>query len=510
MIEYIQCEGRKLNLASEASQKLKHLFSIDSVNVLIGANGSGKTRLLLRAAEFLTSGALLGDEGSYSMLAASGESQASNAKSPPVEWGVVYYTPIPYRRKVRTHRNLIDASIGDSNELAKERVSRFKAIASDLNVNARLTGVIGYSQRIFSSIFYSVLIERATRIEAPHINEVFVQIQELRHQIANTVERKNGPAISAERKLLESRKLALENEVQEWKRKFVELLKGFIMNRIPRKGDGDYLSSLSALEHILRKSKHREDVVQLYLEHYEIAVFRTNVTAKGLLNKWFEMAFQTKLCLDTLQHRRLLGKTRRNEVRFLVGDDVLYQEITQTGACVILEWQNLSSGLLALVEQFSRIDLAIKKLAARQLSKVLVLIDEGDAFLHLDWQRQYILLVDRFFGRLKKTHSLECLQLLIASHSPVLAADLPTCMVASLDSDIAEFKTFAAPLDDIIFQSFGSNAMGEFAATKIREIYGRAQSGNLDNRDKLLVAEIGDLAIQNAILGTQVGEQNDS
>ncbi|HFF2349076.1 TPA: AAA family ATPase, partial [Pseudomonas aeruginosa] len=165
-----------------------------------------------------------------------------------------------------------------------------------------------------------------------------------------------------------------------------------------------------------------------------------------------------------------------------------------------IEWSNLSSGLQALVEQFSLIDEAVAQASQQGRSSVLLLIDEGDAYLHLDWQRKYISLLNKYLANVKKRHRLESLQLILATHSPLLAADIPSEFVTNLDS-ATRTKSFAAPLEEVIAGSFESNSIGEFAASKINEVYKRAQKSKLTKEDRKLISAIGDPAIQAALSG---------
>lgn len=163
-----------------------------------------------------------------------------------------------------------------------------------------------------------------------------------------------------------------------------------------------------------------------------------------------------------------------------------------------IEWDNLSSGLQALVEQFSLIGDAVGEAVVQGRSSILLLIDEGDAYLHLEWQRRYISLINQYLGKLKRQHGLQSLQLILATHSPLLAADLPGEFVKNLDSD-EKIKTFAAPLEEVISGSFESSSLGEFAASKINEIYKRAKDSNLTETDIRVIESIGDPGIRSAI-----------
>ena len=159
----------------------------------------------------------------------------------------------------------------------------------------------------------------------------------------------------------------------------------------------------------------------------------------------------------------------------------------------------MSSGLQALVEQFALIGEAVNNAARKGRLSLVILIDEGDAYLHLDWQRKYFSLLNKYLGDLKTQHNLDSLQLILATHSPLLAADIPGDFVTNLDSD-ETMKTFAAPLEEVIAGSFESSSLGEFAAKKINEIYRRAQSSSLTDTDRRLIKAVGDVAIRSALM----------
>lgn len=51
----------------------------------------------------------------------------------------------------------------------------------------------------------------------------------------------------------------------------------------------------------------------------------------------------------------------------------------------------------------------------------------------------------------------------------------------------------------MIAGAFGSNSLGEFAASKINEIYRRAVTGDTTDSDRQVVEVIGDSAIKSAL-----------
>lgn len=100
---------------------------------------------------------------------------------------------------------------------------------------------------------------------------------------------------------------------------------------------------------------------------------------------------------------------------------------------------------------------------------------------------------------MKRDFHLVTLQVILTTHSPVIATDFPSHMVTNLDEKVTPRQTFAAPLDDIALTSFGAHTIGSFAAKKIDELHARLRAGNKSEADVALLEEIGDLTIQNAL-----------
>lgn len=171
-------------------------------------------------------------------------------------------------------------------------------------------------------------------------------------------------------------------------------------------------------------------------------------------------------------------------------------------------WTNVSSGLWALITQCIELDRAIKTLSRmRKVTTVLVMIDEGDAFLHLEWQRKYIETMNRFLARIKGNYQIPCLQLIIATHSPLLATDVPSAYVNRLEDRrmVEPRPTFAAPLQTILNSSFEAKTIGQYALQKIRETISNVKSGNATEMDRYVTSIVDD-----PIIARELGRLLDS
>lgn len=90
-----------------------------------------------------------------------------------------------------------------------------------------------------------------------------------------------------------------------------------------------------------------------------------------------------------------------------------------------IKFSNLSSGELQYIKQFSKIKKSVKiaKNSKNILEKIIILIDEPDSGFHPEWSRKYL---SNLISELNSEEmgSLK-FQVIITSHSPFIATDLP-------------------------------------------------------------------------------------
>ena len=121
----------------------------------------------------------------------------------------------------------------------------------------------------------------------------------------------------------------------------------------------------------------------------------------------------------------------------------------------------------------------------------LILIDEPDLHLHLDWQRQYIQKLIDVFATLPSDIKLH---FIIATHSPFLISDLPTECIVALKKDNAwntevlglkKNSTFWANFVDLIRSGFffkDQMLMWSFAEVIIKQIAEDERRDILDHK----------------------------
>lgn len=130
-------------------------------------------------------------------------------------------------------------------------------------------------------------------------------------------------------------------------------------------------------------------------------------------------------------------------------------------------------------------------------SQIYLLIDEGEAGFHFQWQKEYIknliTIIPHIFEQNIPIH------LIFATHSPITLSDIPNHHIAFLkkknqgeteilDSGKGVRHTFGANIHDILYDSFfmQEGFMGSFAVHKINEVFNsleRLQEGQKKLRD---------------------------
>lgn len=145
---------------------------------------------------------------------------------------------------------------------------------------------------------------------------------------------------------------------------------------------------------------------------------------------------------------------------------------------------HMSSGEMSFLSLFARLYHFIGKLNENE--NVVVFLDEAETTLHPEWQRRLVAYCIRFFEVFLPRRQY---QLIFASHSPMLLADVPDGNVIFLgdkdhDREHKKFcqakvtqgrnrsNTFAANIFDLYKDSFflDKGTMGEFAAGKVKKL----------------------------------------
>ncbi len=136
----------------------------------------------------------------------------------------------------------------------------------------------------------------------------------------------------------------------------------------------------------------------------------------------------------------------------------------------------MSSGEEAILYQFSEFHEALKH---SRKKNIIISIDEGELYLHPEWQRKYINTLYQFFEYNGKKNDLK-FQLIVTSHSPFIVCDIPKHNLIFLQKDllglcrVSESKNHLPTLGGNIFELFSdgfyvNDFISEFAFEKINQ-----------------------------------------
>ncbi|MGF1827445.1 AAA family ATPase [Vibrio splendidus] len=132
---------------------------------------------------------------------------------------------------------------------------------------------------------------------------------------------------------------------------------------------------------------------------------------------------------------------------------------------VNVSWHGISSGQKAYINMFSSIWNCIEnKRFDRESGHAIICIDEGDLYLHPQWQVEFVEKLIQSLPTISNTK----VQIILTTHSPLLVSDIPKQCITLLNSDTknevsnnigTSLQSFGANLYDIYDLSFGLNGL---------------------------------------------------
>ena len=137
----------------------------------------------------------------------------------------------------------------------------------------------------------------------------------------------------------------------------------------------------------------------------------------------------------------------------------------------------LSTGEEHMLSMYGRFYEYFKKIHTKD--NYIILLDEPDIFMHPEWQRRFIKSISTFFNEVLEFKNEPKFHIIISSHSPFIASDLPKENVIMLDKSEegkckvvkTPIKTFGANIFNLYSEAFFlDSTFGEFAKNKIREV----------------------------------------
>lgn len=151
---------------------------------------------------------------------------------------------------------------------------------------------------------------------------------------------------------------------------------------------------------------------------------------------------------------------------------------------VDIDWLGISSGQKAFINVFASITYELKRYQ-NKATNLFIVIDEGDLYLHPQWQMDFFDKLNTMVSSLSAEGSQ--VQIVLTSHSPFILSDLPKQNIAMLEPPVASAsddgyklrrQTFAGNLYDLFYGPLflRTPAISNFAKKKIDEITTELQS----------------------------------
>ncbi|PFD40243.1 hypothetical protein CN278_01805 [Bacillus thuringiensis] len=150
-------------------------------------------------------------------------------------------------------------------------------------------------------------------------------------------------------------------------------------------------------------------------------------------------------------------------------------------------WRSMSSGEMALLNIYARFYflLSLKDIQKNPENDLIILIDEGEVYMHPHWQSQIINSLIEYFSMIFKNNDelkQRNIQIILTSNSPFVVSDLPSTNIIFLKKEenktvvvdgLEDYhQTFAANIHSLLSHSFfmEDGVTGAFAKKKINEI----------------------------------------
>lgn len=208
-------------------------------------------------------------------------------------------------------------------------------------------------------------------------------------------------------------------------------------------------------------------------QHHDIAKIRSILANVDELLRSIEISYsKTALILDGAYKITING----NLWKFLsaIGEITDYKYEAIIGHSL----NPFSSGENAILNQFSELYASFKHISEED---ILISIDEGELYLHPEWQRQYINSLYLFLEYFNKNIlSNANIQVLVTSHSPFIISDIPRHNLIFIEKDLVgnsvvssstrHLPTFGGNIFELFSDSFFVNEfISEFAFIRINE-----------------------------------------
>lgn len=491
MIDQIDfCIGKKQLSMALANKLSPHIYKTDSINLLIGQNGSGKTQTIKAIISRLVEAWPLSDSdieihGDTSNLA------------------VVYYTSAPFSTPIKVFKagkvGFKDASNFDKRNqpvavllgeylAASEIIGTDDALKSITDFNITRTTTKMVEALIESEVEHNFILPDGASLRLKQLNKEIESLEQDKNALyRKEIIEESESHFKNELKRIEYSIKKITSEIKDSTRDIAQRIRYSIPERlwVPicsyidcKRPNLNSLAKISA-EILMHPNKPYRWQSHEHIETVIGFVNEVEASGSGQLNT------DDPICTLVVDLGKLIKRV----------DAKLIERAYKIGL-IKVTFEHVSSGQAAIFHQIINISSAINSLAASGKRDFLIFIDEGDILLHLEWQRRYIEMIDERLGYLRNKLALKSVQIIIASHSPLLASDVLKGAITTLGNG-EKLPAFGAPLQRIVNYGFETTSIGSIAERTIEQLFDRQHNTIIRNE---LINQIDNEFIRNKLL----------
>lgn len=447
-----------------------NIFSANSMTLLVGPNGSGKTQTLLSLAKAIASHRTQDVEIDWD---ADGAISSTFA---------LYFTAIPYSFELPSGTKYF-AALHPQNTRGKvlPELQTAMNLAEEFGLTANPTLTLSSFDKVFSVVkgllFHPYIsIKKAYKFDVDWIDPL-VQREKgnvARRTALSSARREND--ISFEEMFESDEYKSIIKEEMSLREQLLELMKKHLGK--------DVILKMRALHRVAQEQRLTRDVKIELLTQLGISIAVD--TVKGKAQPKAQARFTSALKkLSGIRKVLMNPDFEKTQYKLDLAQWVKLSELN-LGNIAQLSITGTSSGAAALLDQFARLKRAIERVSAdASIRNLVLLIDEGDVFLHLEWQQQYVNFLDLTVKKFWRER-FDCIQIVMATHSPVLMSDFPKdcihkfSMTAYQPNDnisSREMVSFGAPMDGIVRTVGGAGTLGAFSTRIMRKLLADIEEG---------------------------------
>ncbi|MEQ4923446.1 AAA family ATPase [Proteus hauseri] len=510
MISRIEFDDSVINMRL---QNGADIFSIDSISLLIGINGSGKTNTLKNIINAINGGHNENNIINYKGCSIYNKNGVELSKNELNKWGTIYFTSLHYRSEINEKSSaFINASPKKRKSYEDYNSNKYHKILNIFNIKPKLVARIDLNYNKALQLIIDKMLTLHDEGDDAYLYNYDYSLKDIKHLYKD---KKNISDLSVD--IEENKFIYKNNSIIEKKIKAIRnsIAYDLFLNIMNKNNEIHVFCVFCIIESIMQKSQLSNELLMSIFDK-ELGI---PLTSRRII-KNSSNQYDYGQDLQDLQDL-LVFLNNQQECRLMLGKYDIMENINYNNSIDIdiesiphydsfknssiynffnIILSDMSSGQLALLEQIISISEAIHKLNKKGINKIILLIDEGDAYLHLDWQRQYVYTLNKMLSEIKKSLHIECLQLILATHSPILATDIPKDFICRLGLNRNKNTSgFAAPLYQLLNDSFDTQTIGQFSSEKINELIENIKNKKITDTDKYLIEQIDNNLVKNEI-----------